>query len=261
MSTDEVPRDISTTFLIDSFVTGQQLLASMGARVIKADKRGRDFFGGPDVGPKSGYFIELCQRIYATSTPEIYGYSKIREGVCGAAVVFARKLDSNTSASTQAAMQSPRSTRASTQATMQSPYNTRARAQAMMQSPYKDVPASPQVSTSKKAAPPKDPSKTPPSKGPSNTPGGKAPTKSKSANSITSRRKHHDFYESTGQVAGFMHWADCQTLYSGGALLCFADAVDELIEDGWEVVPVPEKPKASGSSLDDDADPFVSRKK
>jgi hypothetical protein len=45
-----------------------------------------------------------------------------------------------------------------------------------------------------------------------------------------------------GEVAGFMHWSDLQHKYdTGGSLLCFADAVDELISAGWKIVQVPEK--------------------
>lgn len=62
--------------------------------------------------------------------------------------------------------------------------------------------------------------------------------------------------DTTGEVAGFIHWSDLQSLYSG-RLLYFADAVNELIEDRWEVVQPVEKRSASSASLDDNSDPFV----
>lgn len=41
-----------------------------------------------------------------------------------------------------------------------------------------------------------------------------------------------------GQVCGFMRWTDLQMKYNiAGDLFCFADALDELIEAGWECVP------------------------
>lgn len=45
-----------------------------------------------------------------------------------------------------------------------------------------------------------------------------------------------------GQVCAFMHWTDLQMKYNvAGELFCFADGVDELIEAGWECLPVGEK--------------------
>jgi hypothetical protein len=38
-----------------------------------------------------------------------------------------------------------------------------------------------------------------------------------------------------GEVCGFMHWSDLQLKYGSGGLLCFADSVDDLIEEGWVV--------------------------
>lgn len=63
--------------------------------------------------------------------------------------------------------------------------------------------------------------------------------------------------ETTGEVAGFMHWPDLQSRYNGDRLFCFADAVDNLIKDGWEVVPAVEKRSAGVAGLDDNSDPFV----
>ena len=39
-----------------------------------------------------------------------------------------------------------------------------------------------------------------------------------------------------GEVAGFMHRSDLQLKYDvTGNLICFADSVESLIEEGWEV--------------------------
>jgi hypothetical protein len=40
-----------------------------------------------------------------------------------------------------------------------------------------------------------------------------------------------------GEICGFMHWSDLQMKYAqNGELLCFADALDELINHGWKCV-------------------------
>lgn len=54
--------------------------------------------------------------------------------------------------------------------------------------------------------------------------------------SLTVLQKRLPQEETTGEVAGFM---DIQ--YGGDRLLCFADVVDGLVDDGWSVVPVYEK--------------------
>ena len=44
-----------------------------------------------------------------------------------------------------------------------------------------------------------------------------------------------------GEVCGFMHWSNLQLKYGSGSLLCFADAADNLIENGWVVSRAAEK--------------------
>lgn len=50
-----------------------------------------------------------------------------------------------------------------------------------------------------------------------------------------------------------MHWSDIRTFYEGGQLLCFAEVLDDLIEEGWEDVQVraAEKRTATSAGLDD----------
>ena len=68
-------------------MTGLQQLASNGRRVYRANKRGKDLFGDLNALPGPGIYIELVQGIYSTSVPEINRQPKIREGVCGAAII------------------------------------------------------------------------------------------------------------------------------------------------------------------------------
>jgi hypothetical protein len=65
-------------------VTGLQQLTSNGRRVYRANK---GLFGDPNALPGPGIYIELVQGIYSTSVPEINRQPKIREGVCGAAII------------------------------------------------------------------------------------------------------------------------------------------------------------------------------
>jgi hypothetical protein len=44
-----------------------------------------------------------------------------------------------------------------------------------------------------------------------------------------------------GEICGFMHWSNILFRYGSGGLLCFADAVDDLVAEGWEVCKVAEK--------------------
>ena len=47
-----------------------------------------------------------------------------------------------------------------------------------------------------------------------------------------------------GEICGFMHWSDLRMRdETEGKVLCFADAVDDLVEAGWTVVQVPKKYK------------------
>lgn len=61
--------------------------------------------------------------------------------------------------------------------------------------------------------------------------------------------------ETTGEVAGFM---DIQ--YGGDRLLCFADVVDGLVDDGWTVAPVYEKRKANGGGIYGDSGPSAAKR-
>ena len=49
-----------------------------------------------------------------------------------------------------------------------------------------------------------------------------------------------------GQIAGFMHWCDLQSVYNTEApppLFCYCDAADDLIKQGWKIVQTGEKQK------------------
>jgi hypothetical protein len=65
--------------------------------------------------------------------------------------------------------------------------------------------------------------------------------------------------ETTAEITRFMYWSDIQSLYNTDNLLCFVDAVDRLIEDGWKVVSTSEKRKAGTAGLDNNSDPFVTK--
>jgi hypothetical protein len=213
-------RTVNESFWIDSFVTGPQQLASNGRRVYRANKRGKDLFGDPSALPGPGIYVELVQGIYSTSAPEINRQPKIREGVCSAAIIRAREDEL--------------------------PDGTQTGAQGKTPTPRNETPAgqgsSPQASTPKQR-----------------TPSGKGPGTPSLAGSATPLHKQLPQGETTGEIAGFMHWSDIQSLYNSDRLLCFADAVDGLIEDGWKVVSAPEKRKAGAAGLDDDSDPFVTK--
>ena len=47
-----------------------------------------------------------------------------------------------------------------------------------------------------------------------------------------------------GQVGGFMQFSDLKSKTFGGELLCYCEALDNMIDDGWKVVPIPGKRKA-----------------
>ena len=209
-------RTVNESFWIDSFVTGPQQLASNGRRVYRANKRGKDLFDDPSALLGPGIYIELVQGIYATSAPEINKQPKIREGVCGAAIIRARQDEP-----------------------------TQTGAQVKTPTLHKETPtgqgSSPQVSTPKQRT------------------SGKGPGTPSSAGSATPLQKQLPQEETTGEIAGFMQWSDTQSLYNNDRLLCFADAVDGLIEDGWKIVSAPEKRKAGATGLEDDSDPFVTK--
>lgn len=62
---------------------------------------------------------------------------------------------------------------------------------------------------------------------------------------VRSRRVGHGNVLDEGGVAGFMQFSDLRPKTMGqGELLCFCEALDDMIAEGWEVVKVPEKRKA-----------------
>ena len=71
-------------FLVDSFVRGVQSLLCLGVR--KPTKRNAAFkaFTPPDL---SRSYISVPQGIFATNAAEITGSPKIRDGICGSALV------------------------------------------------------------------------------------------------------------------------------------------------------------------------------
>lgn len=71
-------------FLVDSFVTGLQSLLCLGVR--KTTKRNAPFktFSAPDL---SRSYVSVRQGIFATNAAEIMGSPKIRDGICGSALV------------------------------------------------------------------------------------------------------------------------------------------------------------------------------
>lgn len=82
---------LNTKLYIDGFVTGPQQLVCAGLRFVRSRST-----GDPATTPKFGPYLGIWQGIYATSAPEIIGQPKIREGVCGAAVLIARDLEKQT---------------------------------------------------------------------------------------------------------------------------------------------------------------------
>jgi hypothetical protein len=181
-------RTVNKSFWIDSFVTGPKQLACNGKRVYKANKSGKDLFGDPSVKPRPGIYVELVQGVYATSAPEINRHPKIREGVCGAAIIRAREEEL--------------------------PDSTEIRAQEKTPTPRNETPAgqgsSPNVSTPK-----------------TRTPSGKDLGTPSSTGSATPLNKQLPQEETTGEVAAFMHWSDIQSLYNSDRLLCFADVLTD----------------------------------
>ncbi len=46
-----------------------------------------------------------------------------------------------------------------------------------------------------------------------------------------------------GEIAGFMQFSNLVRDTRPSKILCYCDSVDELIDDGWSVVQVPDKRK------------------
>jgi hypothetical protein len=76
---------LSEEFVIDSFVTGRQRLRLHGIR-IRAEPPS-NLKGKPGDLPTPGNHLIFPQGIYATGHPEICTWPRIRDGVCGSAVV------------------------------------------------------------------------------------------------------------------------------------------------------------------------------
>jgi hypothetical protein len=56
-----------------------------------------------------------------------------------------------------------------------------------------------------------------------------------------------------GEIGGFMHWADLQRKSTmPGELVCVTDCLDDLVEEGWGVVPVTDKRAVSDVEPGDD---------
>ena len=84
---------LGDVFQIDSFVTGLQQLECLGIRVRTEGGREKQLIGTRESLPQPGVYVAVVQGIYATSAPEVYGKPHIREGVCGSALVRARKVN------------------------------------------------------------------------------------------------------------------------------------------------------------------------
>ena len=77
---------VNDEFLIDTFVTGRQRLRLQGKRVPNMESLPALKGSAQDL-PPPGRYVSFSQGIYATGSTEIPGTPKIREGVCGSAVV------------------------------------------------------------------------------------------------------------------------------------------------------------------------------
>lgn len=146
-------------FLVDSFVTGVKSLLCLGVR--KPTKENTDFkaFTAPDL---SRSYVSVRQGIFATNAAEITGSPKIRDGICGSALV-----------------------RLSTGTTNQ------------------DVLAQ-------------------------------------------------------GEIGGFMVWSNIQNSNNDqGRLMCFCEATDQLIAEGWEVAEVNSTKRKSRESEDSEGEEKV----
>ena len=64
---------------------------------------------------------------------------------------------------------------------------------------------------------------------------------------------------SEGGIGGFMHWADLQSKTTE-KLLCYSDATDELIQDGWMVSQMPDKRAMHHEEEEGEAGPSTKRK-
>jgi hypothetical protein len=138
-------------FVVDGFTTSVQRLVCLGRRIRRANTRTEDLYrAGKDAElPAPGNYIILEQGIMATGEPEMRGTPRLREGVCGSALLRVQMANGE------------------------------------------DV-------------------------------------------------------IQKGEIAGFMHWCDLQSVYNTEdppPLLCYCDATDKLIEHGWKIVRAGERRK------------------
>jgi len=131
-------------FVIDGFTTSVQRLVCLGRRIRKENARVEDLLQvNKDVElPAPGKYIVLEQGIMATGEPELRGSLRLREGVCGSALLRVQTANG-------------------------------------------------------------------------------------------------DDVIHKGEIAGFMHWCDLQSVYNNQdppSLLCYCDATDDLIVRGWKIV-------------------------
>lgn len=76
-------------FVVDGFTTSVQRLVCLGSRIRKANARTEDLHkpNGDAELPAPGTYVILQQGIMATGEPEMRGTLRIREGVCGSALL------------------------------------------------------------------------------------------------------------------------------------------------------------------------------
>jgi hypothetical protein len=152
---------LNEEFVIDSFVTGRQRLRLQGIR-LRGNGGLPELKGKPEDLPTPRNYLVFLQGIYATGAPEIHTLPRIRDGVCGSALV--------------------------------------------------------RIKAGKEAGTRQD---------------------------VLHR----------GEVCGFMHWSNLQLKYGSGGLLCFADSVDNLIEEGWVVSKIAKKRDADDGDQEDESSP------
>ena len=94
LPSDEV--EFGDIFQIDSVITGIQQLGSLGVRVMIPGVREKDLIGKLEDLPGPSTYVTMVQGVYAMSAPEISAKPRIREGVCGSALVRTRRADNET---------------------------------------------------------------------------------------------------------------------------------------------------------------------
>ena len=154
------------------------------------------------------------QGIFATSVPEINTRPQIREGVCGSAVFRARQPVPNPSNEDRSIETSP--TIGMSQETPGESETKITEQEARAGTPTKGLKGTP-------------------------------------ASALTPITRREVLERTTGEVVAFMHWSDVQSVFKPGKLLCYADSVDGLIDDGWQIVATAKKRTLATAGLDEDA--------